>query len=441
MRTRRSPRSNGAVLPLGWRAILVAFLVAAQSGCTREFYREWANQDVSEAVFEKSRDPRWRLDIFSIEPPALSRFAEPYDPDAPPAPPDDVAAEALSPVPQWPSNRLLVPVEGTGYRDLLEYWQRQDLAAKGVPPERTPSDPAVTGLPPNMGFGGQPWSPSSDPASRPGEPFRPFPGMANPFAPGTVIGPDTTSAPQPGTPQPSTSGSGTPPGGRTRGGQGASSSSAPRISPGSPNMITPSLSPGSPPSAPTRVSPGSPTPGGPSSPGGPGASAVGRPSDPTKPAKPFVRIVRLQDEPLPSAISTEKRPMSIPPPRIMNFGTNRPVSTPISLSNGEPKATRPLIPPPRSFSSRIAVEPGGARGVKDRSAAQVAFQEAMPPSSGAAATTGPAATAQPPAAAGQPAVGPQIPSAPGSRVPSIRISRQSRASRRSTAGSSIRRAS
>ena len=24
----------------------------------REFYREWANQDVSEAVFEKSRDPR-----------------------------------------------------------------------------------------------------------------------------------------------------------------------------------------------------------------------------------------------------------------------------------------------------------------------------------------------------------------------------------------------
>ena len=101
-----------------------------QSGCTREFYREWANQDVSEAVFEKTRDPRWRMDIFSVEPPALSRFADPYDQEVPPAPPDDPAAEALSPVPQWPDNRLLVPAEGTGYMDLLEYWRRDDEAKK-----------------------------------------------------------------------------------------------------------------------------------------------------------------------------------------------------------------------------------------------------------------------------------------------------------------------
>ena len=110
--------------PAGRVAILAALAVGSQGGCTREFYREWANQDVSEAVFEKSRDPRWRLDIFSIEPPALSRFADPYDQDAPPAPPDDVATEALSPVPQWPSNRLIVPAEGTGYLELLEYWQQ-----------------------------------------------------------------------------------------------------------------------------------------------------------------------------------------------------------------------------------------------------------------------------------------------------------------------------
>ena len=37
---------------------LALLVVAVQSGCSREFYREWANQDVSEAVFEKSRDPR-----------------------------------------------------------------------------------------------------------------------------------------------------------------------------------------------------------------------------------------------------------------------------------------------------------------------------------------------------------------------------------------------
>ena len=111
-----SAESARAVSPDKLRrgAILALLAVGSQSGCTREFYREWANQDASEAVFEKSRDPRWRIDMFSIEPPAMSRFADPYDPEFPPAPPDDPAAEALSPVPQWPDNRLIVPAEGTG---------------------------------------------------------------------------------------------------------------------------------------------------------------------------------------------------------------------------------------------------------------------------------------------------------------------------------------
>ncbi len=203
MRTRRSPRSGKAVLRLGAGAILAALAVGSQSGCTREFYREWANQDVSEAVFEKSRDPRWRLDIFSIEAPALSRFADPYDQDAPPAPPDDVATEALSPVPQWPSNRLITPVEGTGYMDLLEYWQRQDIAADaaaGKPPVVHAANSPLAGLPDNLGAGGFPLSLSTDPASRQGVPFEPFPGMANPFVPGAIIerGQATTANQPPG---------------------------------------------------------------------------------------------------------------------------------------------------------------------------------------------------------------------------------------------------
>jgi hypothetical protein len=124
----RNPRSRFTARQLGKGAILTALALGAQSGCTREFYREWANQDVSEAVFEKSRDPRWRIDVFSVEQPALSRYADPYDQEVPPAPPDDPAAEALSPVPQWPDNRLLVPTEGTGYLDLLEYWRREQEA-------------------------------------------------------------------------------------------------------------------------------------------------------------------------------------------------------------------------------------------------------------------------------------------------------------------------
>ena len=87
MRKSRNPRSRFTARQLGIGAILTALALGAQSGCTREFYREWANQDVSEAVFEKTRDPRWRMDIFSVEPPALSRFADPYDQEVPPAPP------------------------------------------------------------------------------------------------------------------------------------------------------------------------------------------------------------------------------------------------------------------------------------------------------------------------------------------------------------------
>jgi hypothetical protein len=119
-------------------------LAVGLSGCGREFYRNWADQDVSEAVFEKSRDPRWRIDLFTVEPPALSRFADGYDPDRPPAPPDDRAAEALSPVPQWPHHRLLVPAEATGYIDLLESWQRDrpyvpPATGGGAQPPTTPA--------------------------------------------------------------------------------------------------------------------------------------------------------------------------------------------------------------------------------------------------------------------------------------------------------------
>jgi len=149
---------------LGAAPALLACLLGTQAGCTREFFREWANQDVSEAVFEKSRDPRWRLDTFSIEPPAMSRFADPYDPDFPPAPPDDRAAEALSPVPQSPDNRLLVPVEGNGYIQMLEQWQAErDALPKPPQPAVSPPAPAGTPSPFIPGMGAEP--PPVPPAS------------------------------------------------------------------------------------------------------------------------------------------------------------------------------------------------------------------------------------------------------------------------------------
>ena len=125
--------------------LALALALGSNLGCGREFFRQWADQDVSESVFEKSRDPRWRMDLFSIEPPAMSRFADPYDPDRPPAPPDDPAAQALSPAPQWPHHRLLTPQEGTGYNELLEagprYVSPKNTLPETVKPDNRPSMP------------------------------------------------------------------------------------------------------------------------------------------------------------------------------------------------------------------------------------------------------------------------------------------------------------
>jgi hypothetical protein len=201
MQTREAQAFRPRTARLGLAA-LALFVAGTQSGCTRQFFREWANQDATEVIFEKSRDPRWRLDIFSWEPPVLSRFADPYNRDFPPAPPDDYPSEALSPVPQWPDNRLLVPGEGTGYLDLMESWRPK-------PPDRLPiprsavGPPTPVNMPPRVGnpprtaapppppttttpFGITPagdgeTNPGAPPASNPGG----TPGTPTPGAPGT----------------------------------------------------------------------------------------------------------------------------------------------------------------------------------------------------------------------------------------------------------------
>jgi hypothetical protein len=420
-------------------ALLAALAVGSQGGCTREFYREWANQDVSEAVFEKSRDPRWRLDTFSIEPPALSRFADPYDQDAPPAPPDDVATEALSPVPQWPSNRLIVPAEGTGYWELLEYWKRQDLAADAAagrtPLGGAPPNPAVVGLPPNLGAGGVPTSLSSDPASRPGVPFENFPGMANPYLPGGIIQPERAiDADQPAgaenepiqrVPGGGTEGGNleilTPGGARmgtgVGGGPGPAGASGPTVAPDS---NTPNPPPPIPPPLPRPGSPSAPA----TTPGSPGAWNGPRPA---RSNDVIIPIVRLQDGPdaNPARDNSPIRPILGRTGN--NSGTKVNTSTPIPVSKGATKEARPYIPPPRPPAMRVGAQTTGPRGGKDRMLARVAFQDESVGGGAAAAvrTTQPGGPpAQPgamapagdPDAAGQP-LPPPVPGQPSVRRP------------------------
>ncbi len=197
---------------------LLGLALGSQTGCGREFFREWANQDVSEAVFEKSRDPRWRIDLFSVESPAVSRYANPYDPDRPPAPPDDYATQELSPVPQWPDNRLIVPAEGTGYLDQLANWQRNrpayvrpalpaearsffGIGRPVVVPTTPPTSPP---LPPPSSR--SPFTPGTEPAA-PGTNFGPG---GQPLSPIPLSVPETNPTPPSSTAPPS---AGTGPGG------------------------------------------------------------------------------------------------------------------------------------------------------------------------------------------------------------------------------------
>ena len=181
---------------------LILIAAASQAGCGREFFREWANQDASEAVFEKSRDPRWRIDLFSVDPPALSRFSDPYDPDRPPAPPDDYATQSLSPVPQWADNRLLVPLEGTGYLDMLEAWKRDHpVNPSGMVTTGPPAVPVATSRPPDPTTP-SPFKPETPPVNgansgTDGGVMTPnsLPGSATPTPPGSNLPPSASQAP------------------------------------------------------------------------------------------------------------------------------------------------------------------------------------------------------------------------------------------------------
>lgn len=178
-------------------AAALGFSLAPQFGCGREFFRHWADQDASEAIFEKSRDPRWRLERFTMEPPALARFANPYDADRQPAPPDDPASAALSPAPQFPYHQLLVPAEGTGYRDFME---------RGARYEAPPPDPKKPAEDDTPRMDGRQAVPTPPPAPEPGAP--------SPFNPDGILGPDgmpttpnllpSLPADRPGTPPPAT---------------------------------------------------------------------------------------------------------------------------------------------------------------------------------------------------------------------------------------------
>jgi outer membrane protein TolC len=72
--------------------MLIGFVLISANGCSRIFWRKQADKDTYNILSEKLNDPRWAVPRLDITPDQRSRFFDPYDPDKPPLPPDDPAA-------------------------------------------------------------------------------------------------------------------------------------------------------------------------------------------------------------------------------------------------------------------------------------------------------------------------------------------------------------
>jgi outer membrane protein TolC len=75
--------------------LLGALILIASTGCSREHYRSTADQDAYHAIGQKTCDPFWPLEGYTIQPSPESRFYDGSNPNFPPMPPDDPAAHKL----------------------------------------------------------------------------------------------------------------------------------------------------------------------------------------------------------------------------------------------------------------------------------------------------------------------------------------------------------
>jgi outer membrane protein TolC len=76
------------------RGVLLGIaLTSCILGCTRSYYRRQADQETYSAISERADNPKWPIGNDSIIPPPQSRLYDPFNPDRPPMPPDDPAAQ------------------------------------------------------------------------------------------------------------------------------------------------------------------------------------------------------------------------------------------------------------------------------------------------------------------------------------------------------------
>lgn len=118
-------------------ASLMASMVLSIAGCNRSYYRKQADKDAERLVWEKSQNPKWALNDFTIELDPRSRYYDPYDPDYPPMPPDDPASHELmhrldgkKGFKHWHDHGDLEELENPGWRSFLN--QYAELTEEGA---------------------------------------------------------------------------------------------------------------------------------------------------------------------------------------------------------------------------------------------------------------------------------------------------------------------
>ncbi len=119
---RRQPRkAYGFLLSL----CALVMLVTLAAGCSREWYRDQADEEVA-CLIEEKATPAWDVPFQSVEMDSRSRFHDPYDKVHPPMPPDDPSSHQLMHYvddkdgwSRWHENGDITDLENPAWQELL----------------------------------------------------------------------------------------------------------------------------------------------------------------------------------------------------------------------------------------------------------------------------------------------------------------------------------
>ena len=123
-----------------WVGLLpvVFVLLVVASGCSRKFFRQFADKDVEGVLTQKNVVEDWKIEHWHVYPDPRARFADPTNPDRPPMPSDDPITQLLSPNPQKAGKAGVGNYEGAIYQQWLaqwDRWNREELQKRATPSE------------------------------------------------------------------------------------------------------------------------------------------------------------------------------------------------------------------------------------------------------------------------------------------------------------------